>query len=181
LKIIQPWRQLLNNLVNLLKGGIIKPAQPYNPFERIRPAFVDILVNAQRYHVVAQRFQWPGVPENKGFMLTAYPHPDLAANHHRLLQPGEGKVLDLHKEESVKRLKDLTQPDSSYQFFYSATRDKDARQKLVREYETSIKEYSKTHYGGNFVFGIRVEAGQLYGTFSYEKQTSGVLFYNIIK
>ncbi|MBW8683048.1 hypothetical protein [Chitinophaga rhizophila] len=142
---------------------------------------MDILIRAGRSWVVAQRFRWPGISNGKGFMLTAYPHPELAQRHVGVLDAGEGKVLDLKAVANMKKLKDLCHPDSGYQFFYSATRDRDARRKLVKTYAEKVQKYSKEHYRGNFAFDIRVEAGQLYGTYSYEKQTIGVLFYDIIK
>jgi len=114
-------------------------------------------------------------------MITAYPHPELAQHHLNRLQAGEGKVLDLQMEENKQKLKELSHPDSGYQFFYSATRDKDAREQLVKEHMIRIRDYSKANHRGNFEFGIKVEAGQLYGTYTYEKQMIEVLFYDIIK
>jgi len=114
-------------------------------------------------------------------MLTAYPHQAMAENHAKHLEAGEGKVLDLQNAADKCKLEELLKPGSAYQFFYSATRDKNARQKLIKAYKEQIRSYSITNYRGNFVFDIKVEAGQLYGTYSYEKQTTVVLFYRIIK
>ncbi|QHS58315.1 hypothetical protein [Chitinophaga agri] len=114
-------------------------------------------------------------------MLTAYSYEPQATSHLGQLEPGEGKVLNLQNEETVKHIKQLLQLNSGYQFFYSATKDKDARKKLITEHRERIKQYSITNYRGHFEFGVKVEAGQLYGTYSYEKQTIGVLFYDIIK
>jgi len=114
-------------------------------------------------------------------MLTAYPNSNMAQTHLNQLQAGDGKVLELQLPENVEKLKNLSAAGSGYQFYYSATRDKDARQKLVKEYGDKIRQYSRTNYRGNFEFGIKVEAGQLYGIYSYEKQSIGTLFIDIIK
>jgi len=130
---------------------------------------------------VAQRFQWPGIPANKGFIITAYPDRELAENHLQQLTAGDGKVLDVQVETDKGKLKNLCKADSGYAFFYSATKDKDARKQLVKAYEAKITAYSKACRHGKFEFGIKVAAGQLYGIYSYENQTVDVLFYDIIK
>ncbi|WP_432327734.1 hypothetical protein ACRQ5D_31415 [Mucilaginibacter sp. P25] len=79
----------------------------YNPFLRIKEDTIRKLMAMGKPHVVIQRFQWPGQPLQKTFLLSAYEQEYEAHLHERELRSNEGKaqnLLDLTQYQNIIKL-----------------------------------------------------------------------------
>ena len=157
----------------------------YNPFELLTAAFIEMLQQHAHYYVVLQRFQYPGIAENKGFMATAYLTVEEALSHLAELHKGEGKVLDLADKVEREKLLSLLEPSSGYQFFYSTTPDVAACKKLTQTYKLKVSSYIKSQLrmkgDGGYDVTLKVIAGRFMAVITSGQQRKEVLFYEMIR
>lgn len=93
----------------------------YNPFDHLTEAMIQYSISSGEIHWVVQRFQWPGVPSTKGFIVSRYVVEIEAMAHFSVLALGEGKLLDISKE--TEKITRLMGPNSEYQFFINTLRE----------------------------------------------------------
>jgi len=156
----------------------------YNPFLRIKEDTLAKLMVAGKPYVVIQRFQWPGQPLQKTFLLSAYPSEQEARGHEAELRPNEGKaqnLLDINQYQAVLK---LLKNESGIAMFYNGTLDIKHEKRLQKAYAKAVSAYinfirmkKEDHYD----VCIFVEYGRLKAQISSGDQTHTALFYEMIK
>lgn len=111
--------------------------KPYNPFEPLTAGLLDELIRDGIRALVLQRFRWPGLAENTGFMGTCYRQLQQAAPHADALLPGEGKCLNLAAQEEQERVKKLL-ANERFTVFVNTFREEDWKEKMLEAYAGRI-------------------------------------------
>ncbi|MET3876438.1 hypothetical protein [Chitinophaga sp. OAE865] len=118
----------------------------YNPFDRLTEAMIQYSISSGEIYWVIQRFEWPGVPLKKGFIVSRYKMESDAMDHSRALGPGEGKSLDISQEAA--KITGLMDPDSGFHFF-SNTLHKDWEKNLKAAFKDKFIAYIRqAHFAG---------------------------------
>ncbi|TWV91983.1 hypothetical protein [Chitinophaga pinensis] len=157
----------------------------YNPFEVVTPAFIEMLLQHAHCYIVLQKFQYPGVAMNKGFMATAYTTLAQALSHLGELHQGEGKMLHLADKADQEKLLSLLDPSTGYQFFYSTTPDVTACKKLTQLYKLKVSNYIRSQLrmknDGGYDVTLKVISGRFMAVITSGQQRKEVLFYEMIR
>jgi hypothetical protein len=156
----------------------------YNPFLRIKEDTLRKLMGAGKPYVVIQRFQWPGQPPQKTFLLSAYSSERDALYHEQELRPNEGKaqnLLDLNQFQTVVK---LLKNETGITMFYNGTIDAKHEKRLQKAYVKSVSAY--IHYirmkkEDHYDVRIFVEHGRLTAEITSGNQSHKALFYDMIK
>jgi hypothetical protein len=156
----------------------------YNPFMRIKEDNLKKLMGAGKPYVVIQRFQWPGQPLQKTFLLSAYADKQEAFRHEHELTPKEGKaqnLLDLSQYQTVAK---LLKNESGVTLFYNGTIDARHEKRLQKAYVKNVSAY--IHYirmkkEDHYDVRIFVEHGRLKAEITSGDQSHTALFYDMIK
>jgi hypothetical protein len=156
----------------------------YNPFMRIKEDTIRKLMAAGKRYVIIQRFQWPGQPLQKTFLLSAYDDIHFARNHEAELGAKEGKLQDLLDIDQYQALHNLLKNDSGFNLFYNGTLDTKHEKRLQKAYAKAVSAYiyyvrmkKEDHYDVR----IFVEHGRLKGEITSGEQSHTTLFYDMIK
>ena len=115
----------------------------YNPFEPVTKELFNEMVESGYENFVLQRFNWPGVKDNTGFLLTPYDEKYLAENHAFQLDNREGKSLQLPDDKG--KIDALLAVGSGYRIFLNRIKDENWDKRMLKFYEKSIINYLKTH------------------------------------
>jgi hypothetical protein len=111
---------------------------PYNPFEPLDRLLLKEITTAGKHFLVIQQFNWPGVPDKKGFMVTPYKEEGPARLHFEKLAPKEGSLINLESEtETVTAL--INHPQ--YLLFLNTFRDEDWASRTLKYYQRNIVTY----------------------------------------
>jgi hypothetical protein len=156
----------------------------YNPFLRIKEDTLKKLMGTGKPFVVIQRFQWPGQPLQKTFLLSAYATEQEACYHQQELRTNEGKsqnLLDLNQYQAVVK---LLKNDSGITMFYNGTIDARHEQRLRKAYVKNVSAY--IHYirmrkDDHYDVRIFVDHGRLKAEITSGEQSHTALFYDMIK
>lgn len=156
----------------------------YNPFMRIKEDTLRKLMAMGKPHVVIQRFQWPGQPAQKTFLLSAYEQEHEAALHELDLGPNEGKkqnLLDIAQYQNVFK---LLKANAGIGLFFAGTIDAKHETRLKKAYVKSVSAY--IHYirmkkEDHYDVRIFVEYGRLKAEIISGDQSHTALFYDMIK
>jgi hypothetical protein len=156
----------------------------YNPFLRIREDTLRKLMSIGKAYVVIQRFQWPGQPLQKTFLMSAYAEEHEARYHESELTPKEGKaqhLLDLKQYQSVVK---LLKNETGITMFLNGTIDARHEKRLQKAYVKSVSAY--IHYirmkkEDHYDVRIFVEHGRLKAEITSGEQSHTALFYDMIK
>jgi hypothetical protein len=156
----------------------------YNPFLRIKEDALRKLMGTGKPHVVIQRFQWPGQPLQKTFLLSAYALEHDARYHEQELAPKEGKVQNLLDVNQYQTVVKLLKNESGISIFYNGTIDARHEKRLQKAYVKNVSAY--IHYirmkkEDHFDVRIFVEYGRLKAQITSGEQTHTALFYDMIK
>lgn len=127
---------------------------PYNPFEPLDLFLLKEMQRARKQFLVVQRFGWPGVPDKKGFMVTPYEQQIPAMQHVEMLDPKEGKLIDLLSEaDKITAL--INHPQ--YLLFINNFRDELWASRILKHYQKNIISYLITHTTIPVKNGISIE------------------------
>jgi hypothetical protein len=156
----------------------------YNPFLRIKEDTLKKLMGAGKPYVVIQRFQWPGQPLQKTFLLSAYADEQEARYHEQELRTNEGKaqnLLDLNQYQTVVK---LLKNESGVTMFFNKTIDVRHEKRLQKAYVKNVSAY--IHYirmkkEDHYDVRIFVEHGRLKAEITSGEQSHTALFYDMIK
>ncbi len=156
----------------------------YNPFVRVNETLLYQLVASGRPHVILQRFEWPGVPSQKGFMMSAYDTFGAAQLHQNELAEKEGKLFSLLDNTQMAKLIDLVKTSSAFYVFYNGTLDKRNEKRLQKSYAKQTHHYIKTiirmpNYDG-YAVRIYVEYGRVKGEVISGEHRHTNLFYKLV-
>ncbi|WP_431199632.1 hypothetical protein ACQ86K_01190 [Mucilaginibacter sp. P19] len=116
----------------------------YNPFLRIKEDTIRKLMGAGKPYVVIQRFPWPGQPQQKTFLLSAYADEQEARRHAMELKPKEGKAQNLLNLLEYQTVIDLLKTSSGLTMFYNGTLDNKHEKRLQKAYAKAVSAY--IHY-----------------------------------
>ena len=151
---------------------------------RIKDDTLKKLMSAGKPYVVIQRFQWPGQPLQKTFLLSAYAEELEACYHEQELRPNEGKaqnLLDLNQYQTVIK---LLRGDWGMTLFFAGTLDTKHEKRLQKAYAKAVSAYiyyirmkKEDHYD----LRIFLEYGRLKAEISSGEQSHTALFYDMIK
>jgi len=156
----------------------------YNPFLRIKEDTLKKLMGTGRPYVVIQRFQWPGQPLQKTFLLSAYADEQEARYHEQELRPNEGKVqslLDLNQYQTVIK---LLKNESGIKVFFNGTIDARHEKRLQNAYVKNVSAYIhdiRMKKEDQYDVRIFVENGRLKAEITSGEQSHTALFYDMIK
>ena len=156
----------------------------YNPFLRIKEDTLKKLMGTGRPYVVIQRFQWPGQPLQKTFLLSAYAEEHEACYHEQELRPNEGKLLNLLDLNQYQTVIKLLKNESGITMFFNGTIDARHEKRLQKAYVKSVSAY--IHYirmkkEDHYDVRIFVEYGRLKAEITSGEQSHTSLFYDMIK
>ncbi|MES2268613.1 MAG: hypothetical protein V4520_17740 [Bacteroidota bacterium] len=156
----------------------------YNPFLRIKEDTLKKLMGVGKPFVVIQRFQWPGQPSQKTFLLSAYADEQEAGQHEQELRPNEGKAQDLLDLNQYQAIVKLLKNESGITMFFNGTIDARHEKRLQKAYVKSVSAY--IHYirmkkDDHYDVRIFVEYGRLKAEITSGEQTHTALFYDMIK
>jgi hypothetical protein len=156
----------------------------YNPFLRIKEDTLKKLMGAGKPYVVIQRFQWPGQPLQKTFLLSAYTDEQEARYHEQELRPNEGKAQNLLEINQYQTVVKLLKNESGVTMFFNKTIDIRHEKRLQKAYVKNVSAY--IHYirmkkEDHYDVRIFVEHGRLKAEISSGEQSHTALFYDMIK
>lgn len=156
----------------------------YNPFLRIKEDTLRKLMGASKPYVVIQRFQWPGQPLQKTFLLSAYADEQEARYHEQELAPKEGKAQNLLDLSQYQTVVNLLKNESGISVFFNGTLDTRHEKRLQKAYAKAVSAYiyairmkKEDHYDVR----IFVEYGRLKAEITSGDQSHTALFYNMVK
>ncbi|OKS88136.1 hypothetical protein [Mucilaginibacter polytrichastri] len=156
----------------------------YNPFLRIKEDTLKKLMGAGKPYVVIQRFQWPGQPSQKTFLLSAYADEQESNCHEKELAPKEGKAQNLLDPNQYQGVVKLLKNDSGISMFYNGTIDARHEKRLQKAYVKGVSAY--IHYirmkkEDHYDVRIFTEYGRLKAEITSGEQSHTALFYDMIK
>ena len=95
---------------------------------------------------VLQKFEWPGVVQGKGYLLSAYENKELAKDHASVLNLKEGKALNIPND--LENIEKLLEVNSGYRIFLNKIKDSDWEKRMLKYYKVNIISYlhSKTRF-----------------------------------
>jgi N-acetyl-anhydromuramyl-L-alanine amidase AmpD len=156
----------------------------YNPFLRIKEDNLKKLMGTSKPYVVIQRFQWPGQPLQKTFILSAYTNEQEARYHEQELRPNEGKAQNLLDLNQYQKVVQLLKEESGIAMFFAGTLDAKHEKRLQKAYAKAVSAYiyyirmkKEDHYDVR----IFVEYGRLKAEIISGEQRHTALFYDMIK
>lgn len=114
----------------------------YNPFEPVTKDLFNELVESGYEHFVLQRFNWPGIKEKTGFLLTPYDDRLKADEHAFHLNPNEGKSLQIPEDSG--KIDSLLTVGSGFRIFLNRIKDENWESRMKKFYEKSIINYLRT-------------------------------------
>lgn len=156
----------------------------YNPFLRIKDDTLKKLLGTGKRYVVIQRFQWPGQPPQKTFLLSAYANEPEARFHEQQLRPNEGKLQDLLDMNQYQAISKLLKNESGLTVFYNGTIDAKHEKRLQKAYVKNVSAY--IHYirmkkEDHYDVRIFTEYGRLKAEITSGEHSHTALFYDMIK
>lgn len=111
----------------------------YIPFEQVTLNLFHDMVSRGYKDFVLQKFEWPGVVQGKGFLLSAYENKEQANEHVVELDIKEGKAL--HIPEDIENIEKLLEVNSGYRIFLNKLRDQDWEKRMLKYYKVNIVNY----------------------------------------
>lgn len=114
----------------------------YNPFEPVTKDLFSELVESGYENFVLQRFNWPGIKEKSGFLLTPYDEKKKAEEHAFHLDPKEGKSLQIPID--TEKINLLLTIGSGYRIFLNRIKDEHWESRMKKLYEKNIINYLRT-------------------------------------
>jgi len=156
----------------------------YNPFLRVNEHSIPKLMEAGKPYVVIQRFEWPGVPAHKGFLVSAYESEAEATAHAAELGPKEGKQQNLLIGEQRENVINLIKSGSGYLAFFNGTIDRKNEKRLEKAYRKNVHDYIKfIRMKNEDGYGVRifVEYGRVTAEIISGENSHTALFYKMIK
>lgn len=111
----------------------------YIPFEQLTSILFHDLVTRGYNGYVLQKFEWPGVNQGKGFLLSAYADKEQATNHATALGVKEGKALIV--PEDLEKIDQLLEESSGYKIFLNKIKDLDWEKRMLKYYKVNIVNY----------------------------------------
>lgn len=115
----------------------------YNPFEPVTKDVFKDLIESGYENFVLQRFNWPGIKEKTGFLLTPYDEQLRAEEHAFHIGPKEGKSLQI--PEDMEKIDSLLTVNSGYRIFLNRIKDENWESRMRKLYEKNIINYLRTH------------------------------------
>ena len=110
----------------------------YNPFELLTLPLLKNFQRSKQHLLVIQRFNWPGVPAGRGFMITPYMNENTAKQHAALLGSKEGRLVNLYLEmDTVIGLLNSTK----YLLFINSFREMRWSSRVLSYYQKNIQSY----------------------------------------
>ena len=114
----------------------------YNPFEPVTKSLFKDLIEQEFSVFVLQRFEWPGLKEKTGFLLSPYDDELKAKFHASQLNPKEGKTLQIPEDaESIDR---LLSTGSGYRIFLNQIKEENWDKRMLKMYDKNIVNYLRT-------------------------------------
>lgn len=156
----------------------------YNPFLRIKDDTLKKLMANGKPYVVIQRFQWPGQPSQKTFLLSAYADKQEANYHELELDPKEGKMQNLLDLNQFQTVTQLLKNETGITVFYNGTIDARHEKRLQKAYVKSVSgyiQYIRMKKEDHYDVRIFVEYGRLKAEITSGEQSHTALFYDMIK
>lgn len=114
----------------------------YNPFAPVTKDSFRELVESGYNHFVLQRFEWPGVKEKSGFLLTPYDEQKQAEKHAYNLDIREGKMIQM--PEDSEKINTLLTTGSGYRIFLNQIREDNWDKRMLKMYDKNIINYLRT-------------------------------------
>lgn len=114
----------------------------YNPFAPVTKDTFRELVESGYSLFVLQRFEWPGVKEKSGFLLTPYDEQEQAEIHTNHLVIKEGKLIRM--PEDAEKVNVLLTTGSGYRIFLNQIREDNWDKRMLKMYEKSIVNFLRT-------------------------------------
>lgn len=112
---------------------------PYIPFEQITLKFYQDIFARGYSDFVLQKFEWPGVNQGKGFLISAYENKNHALVHALELNEKEGKAL--HIPDDFEKIEKLLKANSGYRIFLNKIKNLDWEKRMLKHYNSKIVNY----------------------------------------
>lgn len=111
---------------------------PYNPFELLTLIFLKNFQRNKQHLLVIQRFNWPGIPAGRGFMVTPYFSEKTARQHQATLDAKEGRLVNLYLEMDIVI---ALLNSSKYLLFVSSFREMRWNTRVLTYYQKNISSF----------------------------------------
>jgi hypothetical protein len=156
----------------------------YNPFLRVYDSMIRKLIDANKPHIIIQRFEWPGQTAQKTFLMSAYETAQEALSHNSELGTKEGKLLNLLDPPQYETVMKLLKTESGYNVFFNGTIDLRHEKRLQKAYVKSVYAYIqqiRMKKEEQYDVRIFVEHGRLKAQITSGERSHTALFYDMIK
>lgn len=111
---------------------------PYNPFELLTLILLKNFQRNKQHLLIIQRFNWPGIPAGRGFIVTPYLSEKPARQHQATLGSKEGRLVNLYLEmDTVITL--LNSPN--YLLFVNTFREMRWNIRVLTHYQKNIVSF----------------------------------------
>jgi len=111
---------------------------PYNPFELLTLTLLKNFQRNKQHLLIIQRFNWPGIPVGRGFMVTPYISEKPARLHQATLDTKEGRLVNLYLEmDTVIALLN----SSKYLLFVNTFREMRWNTRVLTHYQKNISSF----------------------------------------
>jgi len=114
----------------------------YNPFEQVTKTSFSELIESGYTDFVLQRFEWPDVKANTGFLLTPYDDAESAKAHAHQLAVKEGKALQI--PEDAEKIDQMLTTGSGYRIFLNQIKEENWDKRMLKMYEKNIVNFLRT-------------------------------------
>lgn len=113
------------------------------PFERFKPEYIDGLLRLNRPYLVSQTYHRANQSDNVAILLTDYDDIGLAEMHQKAVRHDRYAVtLDLSKPAHLSKIKQMLQPESGYQLYWSVVKSKQQiKKRLDLDYKDAIRHW----------------------------------------
>lgn len=158
------------------------------PFELMRPIFVERLIPMKKVYLVSQTYRRgenplednPRIP----LLFTDYDDPGLAKIHLNALRNDKyAAIIDLTKPEHKKKILEMLSPTSAYRLYWSVMRSTEKIEAQIdQDYKSNVRRYvaSRTAWqpsrDDSVATKMEVIFGELFITLRYRKEKVRITF-----
>jgi hypothetical protein len=116
----------------------------YIPFEHLTGEIIRDGIDMGKFYWIIQRFPWPGGEGGIYFMATPYADEGEARTHEAVLDPGEGKLMDMRT--AISRIEEMLHAASRYKIFVNTHHDPDWSKTTLRTYRNNITSFMRSQH-----------------------------------
>jgi hypothetical protein len=141
------------------------------PFEPMKPVYINRLIKLKKFYLVSQTYKRGEDPfaevQKKSLLLTDYSDIGLAKGHLQALGSDKyAAIIDLQKEEHLKKVTAMIQDDSGFAVYWAVVRSREAlEEKINAGYSENMRRYIDNYTDWRPGRGVTIYLSESAGNF----------------